>query len=70
MSAPHIERMEAETAELLDRHRKLHEFMAGSGVFAQLDAVDQTLLRAQAGAMKAYSEVLQLRLSRAHGGSE
>lgn len=66
MSKPaHVERMESELAELIDRVDKLDVFMGGRAIFPNLPAVDQDLLRAQSGAMKAYKSILTLRLARA-----
>lgn len=63
---PHVQRMASESAELVDRKQKLMYFVHEDNLlFSQLPDVDKTLLRAQLGAMTAYSDILQLRLERA-----
>lgn len=64
--APHQQRVVEEMDELDGKIRRLRGFIETSSTFRDLPAVDQSLLRVQLHAMTAYSEVLDLRVSRFH----
>ncbi len=59
---PHQQRVVDEANELSDRLVKLQSFIDESSIYQKIDSTQQTLLRAQAGAMRAYLEVLNLRI--------
>ncbi|HBY5949273.1 hypothetical protein REV13_10725 [Klebsiella pneumoniae] len=60
---PHQQRLVHEQTELQDKSTKLAEFIKSSPIFAGLDGNQQGLLKAQLGAMQAYSEILILRIA-------
>lgn len=62
---PHVERIEAEQAELRDRIDKLDTFIGENPIFGTLPPIDQYLLCAQSNAMEAYASILLARLDRA-----
>ena len=59
---PHQQRVVDEATELSDKLVKLQSFIDESSIYQNIDSTQQTLLRAQAGAMRAYLEVLNLRI--------
>ena len=65
MKPPHVERMEAELAELQTRAAALNTFIEHNPLFGTLDDTDQSLMQAQLGTMLAYEGVLAIRLARA-----
>ena len=60
---PHQQRVLDEAAELKDKVVKLGMFVDGNPLFLGLDNTQQGLLRAQLGAMRAYLEVLSIRIA-------
>ena len=60
---PHEQRVVDEQTELQDKVSKLEAFIVSSPIYQKLDATQQGLLSAQLGAMKAYLEILQLRVA-------
>ncbi len=62
MTAPHIERMKEELAQLADRATKLSKFIAASPIFKQLPADERELMRDQKRAMMEYHDVLETRI--------
>ena len=60
---PHQQRVVDEVNELSDKHDKLIAFIESSQIFQGLQSQEQTLLRAQVGAMRAYLEILNLRIA-------
>jgi len=60
---PHQQRVVDELNELADKSTKLADFIKSSSIFPGLDNAQQGLLKAQLGAMQAYSEILALRIS-------
>ncbi|MDN6228453.1 MAG: hypothetical protein L0J12_04410 [Enterobacterales bacterium] len=60
---PHQQRVVDEANELEDKLTKLSAFIESSPVFAGLDSMQQDLLKAQAGAMSAYLQILKLRIA-------
>jgi len=62
MTAPHIERMKEELAQLADRTIKLSAFISGNPIFAQLPADERDLMRSQRDAMIEYHDILETRL--------
>ena len=62
--ADHVERVIAERDMLEEKIEKLAWFMVGSPAFKAMDDLDQTLLRAQIGAMHTYSHILHARITR------
>lgn len=62
MTAPHIERMEEELAQLADRLAKLSLFIASSPIFPQLPGDEKQLMREQREHMIAYHDTLETRL--------
>lgn len=63
MTAPHIERMKDELAQLTDRTTKLSEFISASPIFKQLHADERELMRDQQRAMMEYHDVLETRIN-------
>lgn len=59
---PHQQRVVDEASELSDKLVKLIAFIEESNIYQSLESTQQTLLRAQTGAMRAYLEVLNLRI--------
>ncbi|WP_227724801.1 crAss001_48 related protein [Yersinia proxima] len=59
---PHQQRVVDEASELSDNLVKLTAFIEESNIYQSLESTQQTLLRAQTGAMSAYLEVLNLRI--------
>lgn len=66
MSAPFVDRMILEGDELAERVKKIANFL-DSEEHGKLAVQDQILLNAQAGAMSAYLQILNLRIARAKG---
>lgn len=62
----YVDRMGIEYRQLLERTRKLGEFI-DSDKYKQLNEIDQGLLNAQYGAMIAYRQILCLRYMNATG---
>lgn len=62
MSAPHIDRMVAEEAELADRIGKLRGFRDQSPAYAGLSDRQRSLLAAQLQAMTCYRTILSMRV--------
>lgn len=60
---PHQQRVVDEVNELSDKHDKLIAFIESNQTFQGLESQEQTLLRAQVGAMRAYLEILNLRIA-------
>ncbi|MDN5449599.1 MAG: hypothetical protein L0G06_01750 [Enterobacterales bacterium] len=60
---PHQQRVVDEANGLEDKLTKLSAFIESSPVFAGLDSMQQDLLKAQAGAMSAYLQILKLRIA-------
>ena len=60
---PHQQRVVDEANELEDKLTKLSAFIESSPVFAGLDSMQQDLLKAQAGVMSAYLQILKLRIA-------
>lgn len=60
---PHQQRVVDEVNELSDKHDKLIAFIESNQTFQSLESQEQTLLRAQVGAMRAYIEILNLRIA-------
>lgn len=60
---PHQKRVVDEASELEYKLTKLSAFIESNPFFAGLDATQQGLLKAQAGAMRSYHEVLKLRIA-------
>lgn len=59
---PHQQRVVEEATVLSDNLVRLLQFIESSSVYQNLETTEQTLLRAQSGAMRAYLEVLNLRI--------
>ena len=59
---PHQQRVVDEATDLSNKLVKLLLFIDTSSIYQEIDSTQQTLLRAQAGAMRAYLEVLNLRI--------
>ncbi|CNL92863.1 crAss001_48 related protein [Yersinia aleksiciae] len=59
---PHQQRVVDEASELSDKLVKLIAFIEESNIYQSFESTQQTLLRAQTGAMRAYLEVLNLRI--------
>lgn len=62
MTAPHIERMKEELAQLADRTTKLSKFIAANPKFKQLSADERELMRDQQRTMIEYHDVLETRI--------
>lgn len=62
MTAPHIERMNEELAQLADRTTKLSAFICVNPIFKQLPSDEQELMRDQLGHMMAYHDTLETRI--------
>lgn len=60
---PHQQRVVDEANELKNKCEKLSAFIEQSPVFAGLDTTQKGLLKAQAGAMCSYLQILNLRIS-------
>ena len=60
---PHQQRVVDEANELEDKHSKLSAFIDQSPVFSGLDSTQKGLLKAQAGAMSSYLQILNLRIA-------
>jgi len=60
---PHQQRVVDEATELKDKRDKLGAFFS-TEIYNGLDEIDKGLLVAQHGAMVAYSNILDLRISR------
>ena len=60
---PHQQRVVDEASELEDKLTKLSIFIESNPFFAGLDPIQQGLLKAQAGAMRSYHELLKLRIA-------
>lgn len=61
----HIERMETELSELVDKFNKLDTFIRSNPVFGGLPTIDQTYIILQSQAMQSYAGLLAMRLERA-----
>ncbi|EEJ7233427.1 hypothetical protein S483_001319 [Salmonella enterica subsp. salamae] len=59
---PHQQRVVDEANDLADKFTKLVAFIGSSSVYQSLESTEQTLLRGQVGAMRAYLEILNLRI--------
>jgi len=62
MTAPHIERMKEELAQLAERTIKLSKFVSASPIFKQLPADERELMRDQQRAMMEYHDILETRI--------
>ena len=62
MTAPHIERMKEELAQLAVRTTKLSKFITANPKFKQLPADERELMRDQQRAMTEYHDVLETRI--------
>lgn len=62
MTAPHIERMKEELAQLGERTTKISKFISASPIFKQLPADERELMRDQQRAMMEYYDVLETRI--------
>lgn len=62
MSAPHIERMKNELAQLADRTAKLATFISGNPIFNQLPRDERDLMRQQLAHMEDYRDTLDTRI--------
>jgi|GEM_PF-1394099 hypothetical protein len=62
MTAPHIERMQDELAQLADRLAKLSAFIASNPIFANMPADERQLMREQREHMIGYHDTLETRL--------
>lgn len=60
---PHQQRVVDEAVDLTQKTVKLGMFVDGSHIFLRLDIAQQGLLKAQLGAMRAYLEILNLRIN-------
>ncbi|EKC7835492.1 hypothetical protein M1V81_07620 [Klebsiella pneumoniae] len=60
---PHQQRVVDEAVDLTQKTVKLGMFVDGSPIFLSLDIAQQGLLKAQLGAMRAYLEILNLRIN-------
>lgn len=60
---PHQQRVVDEAVDLTQKTVKLGMFVDGSHIFLSLDIAQQGLLKAQLGAMRAYLEILNLRIN-------
>lgn len=62
MTAPHIERMKEELAQLAERTTNLSKFIVANPIFKQLPADERELMREQQRAMLEYHDVLETRI--------
>ena len=62
MTAPHIERMKDELAQLAERRDKLCAFIDRNPIFKQLPGDERDLMREQLGYMVGYHDVLETRV--------
>lgn len=62
MTAPHIERMQLELAELAERTSKLAGFISSNPIFKQLPSDERQLMREQLEYMVGYHDTLETRL--------
>ncbi|HHG6962958.1 TPA: hypothetical protein ACPXRM_001716 [Klebsiella pneumoniae] len=60
---PHQQRVVEEAVDLTQKTVKLGMFVDSSPIFLSLDIAQQGLLKAQLGAMRAYLEILNLRIN-------
>ncbi len=59
---PHQQRVVDEATDLSDKLTRLIAFIDSGAVYQAMESTQQTLLRGQAGAMRAYLEILNLRI--------
>lgn len=62
----HINRMEQELEELNVRIAKIEKFIDSNSIYKGLSLIDQELIQAEYNVMKAYSNILDIRISRAY----